>query len=761
MLHGLRLKPYLILLLAIIASSCSNTKHLPKDENLFVGSKINIKDKTTSRKVKRILRRDIAGGVTPRANSTSFGMRIKLSLYYLGGGEKKTGGFQGWIKKLGEPPVLQSSVKLDINEKLMENMLQNRGFFHADAVPSWKVRRRKARAIFDITTGPQYKINTVVLQKDPLPISEAIDSSFKETLLKKGEPYNLDLIKAERQRIDRMLKERGYFFFKPDYVLVLADTSLTEHKVNMAITLKHAEMPYNAYQAYNINDIYIYTNYRIRGNHEDTSKQYMEQKDSYYIIDKRKRYKPFVLADAMIFEKGDIYSLDDQNTSLSRLINMGTFKFVKNRFDPVGDSLLDVYYYLTPFPRKSIRFEIGALTQNDNSTGTRGSLSWRHRNLMRGAEALQIKLHYGVETQVSNGPTRQPGINTYGVEVNFSFPRFIIPFFDIQTQSRYLPRTVIRAKYNYEFQRERIGIASFMGGYGYNWKQGPKAEHQLFPIDITYVQTDTLGNKEQIYYLYTNLLFDGLILGPTYNFIYNSQVGKTKKNGFYFSGKIDMSGNVFSSLSNQQKTNTQEILGVHYAEYIKLEPDVRYYWHISPSTTIASRAMLGLGIPYGNSTILPNIKQYWAGGNSDLRGFPSRLLGPGTFNERAMFGTNRLFQTLGDLKMEMNLELRQHIHKMINLGLFVEAGNIWLYKKNPAFPGGEFTSDFLNQLAADVGFGLRLDFQVILLRFDLGIPVRKPWEQANNSFVLNQIDFSNARWRSDNLILNIAIGYPF
>jgi outer membrane protein assembly factor BamA len=171
--------------------------------------------------------------------------------------------------------------------------------------------------------------------------------------------------------------------------------------------------------------------------------------------------------------------------------------------------------------------------------------------------------------------------------------------------------------------------------------------------------------------------------------------------------------------------------------------------------------MLGLGIPYGNSTILPNIKQYWAGGNSDLRGFPSRLLGPGTFNERAMFGTNRLFQTLGDLKMEMNLELRQHIHKMINLGLFVEAGNIWLYKKNPAFPGGEFTSDFLNQLAADVGFGLRLDFQVILLRFDLGIPVRKPWEQANNSFVLNQIDFSNSRWRSDNLILNIAIGYPF
>jgi hypothetical protein len=33
--------------------------------------------------------------------------------------------------------------------------------------------------------------------------------------------------------------------------------------------------------------------------------------------------------------------------------------------------------------------------------------------------------------------------------------------------------------------------------------------------------------------------------------------------------------------------------------------------------------------------------------------------------------------------------------------------------------------------------------------------------EDNNRWVINKIDFGNSAWRKDNLILNVAIGYPF
>jgi outer membrane protein insertion porin family len=250
-----------------------------------------------------------------------------------------------------------------------------------------------------------------------------------------------------------------------------------------------------------------------------------------------------------------------------------------------------------------------------------------------------------------------------------------------------------------------------------------------------------------------------VIFGPTYEYTYNSQTGPSPKSGFYFDGLIDMSGNLVGLAQGANyATNPKTVAGFNYAQYIKLQPDIRYYWHISKASTIAARAMAGIGMPYGNSSQLPNIKQFWAGGNSDLRGFPSRLVGPGTFNEYAVYHTNQYLETLGDLKLEFNAELRQNVYKFVNLGLFADAGNIWLYNANPAYPGGEFTSNFLSQLAADVGVGLRLDFSILLLRFDFGFPVLTPWQTAPASSTSSS---SSSMGLPRNVVLNIAIGYPF
>jgi outer membrane protein insertion porin family len=752
-----------ILVIACMGTSCSNSRHLSGNERLYIGSVVDIKDNEADKQERKILKKDLAGLIRPTPNSKSFGMRVKLTLYNLAGDTKKKKGIRQWFRnKAGEPPVLVNSVPLGSNSDLMENFMENRGFFNARVSAKFDSgRKRKSRAVFTVVTGPQYTINKVFFRKDSSQASRAIDSNFNETLLKPGTPYNLTVIKAERSRIDRMLKETGFFYFLPDYILVVADSSIGDHKVNMYVQLKHDEMPPETDHMFHINDIFIYTNYRLSKKKQDTGKNAENYLKGYYIYDRKKEFKPSVFPDVMVFEKGDLYSLDDQNTSLSRLVNMGNFKFVKNRFETAGPSLLDVYYYLTPYPSKSLRFEAGANTQNDNRAGTKGNISWRHRNAFKGAEEFMFKLSGGFEAQYS-GPAKQPTIYNFGAETNLSFPRFVVPFINIQTPSRYMPRSVIKLKYNFESSAKLINISSYNGSYGYVWREGPHKEQQLYPINFTYVNTDTVGSPQTLGIQYGNLVFNGIIFGPTYEFTYNSQIGAPRKHAFYFNGRVDLSGNILGLAQKADyETSPKELFGSGYAQYVKLQPDFRHYLRLSSATVIASRIVLGIGIPYGNSIAMPNIKQFWAGGNSDLRGFPSRLVGPGTFNEYDSSSSRRYIQTLGDMKLEMNFELRQHIYKWLNAGVFAEAGNIWQYHADPKFPGGKFSSSFYKELAADVGAGLRLDFSILILRLDVGVPVRKPWEPEGQRWVTDKIDFADKDWRKKNLIFNIAIGYPF
>lgn len=754
----------LFVFFALLLTACSNSRHLPTGESLFRGSKVHILDHEVEKKKERkSLENDLAAGVRPKTNSKTLGVRLKLSIYNLAGDTKKKKGLRRWLRnKVGEPPVSTSSVNLNYNKGLMVNYLQNRGYFGASV--SAKIdtnKKKKATAVFEVATGPQYKINKVYFEKDSSEISNKIDSQFSKTLLTPGAPYNLELIKGERSRIDAELKESGYFFFKPDYILDIVDSSIGDHKVNMYLKLKKKEIPEEVYEAYFVNDIYIYTNYKLHGEGEDTTKANAVKVGNYNIIDIGKDYKPELLTKAIIVEKGDEYSLDDQNLTLKRLINMGVFKFVKNRYQRAGDSLLDVYYYLTPYPKRSLQFQVGAITQNDDRAGTNGSVSWKDRNMFKGGEQLLVKVSGGFEEQYS-GVVKEPNIYNLSAETDLSFPRFVVPFMDIQTSEQNLPRSIIKLKYNFESESDLLRINSYTASYGYDWKTGRHTEQQFYPFNFTYVKTDTLGNAADLTELYGNLVFNGIIIGPTYEFSYNSQTGSIpKKNAYFFDGLIDLSGNILGLAENASyQTNPQTLLGATYAQYIKLQPDFRYYHHFSNATWLATRIMAGIGIPYGNSEELPNIKQFWAGGNSDLRGFPSRLVGPGTFDALKDTGA-RYIETLGDLKLEFNAEIRQRIYSFVNCAFFYDMGNIWLFHSNPNLPGGVFTSDFYQQLAADVGFGLRFDFKILILRLDLGMPVLEPWQADGQKWVFNRIDLASGNWRRNNLIFNIGIGYPF
>jgi outer membrane protein insertion porin family len=160
---------------------------------------------------------------------------------------------------------------------------------------------------------------------------------------------------------------------------------------------------------------------------------------------------------------------------------------------------------------------------------------------------------------------------------------------------------------------------------------------------------------------------------------------------------------------------------------------------------------------------MPYSQQFFIGGANSLRGFQARSLGPGAYNPPIDLtqGVRFLPDESGDIKIEANLEYRPKLFSIVEGALFIDAGNIWLLRGNANLPGAAFGKNFISQMAADAGLGLRFDLSVLILRTDIGFPIIKPNLPAGQRVVIKQIDFTSSKWRGQNLIFNLAIGYPF
>ena len=573
---------------------------------------------------------------------------------------------------------------------------------------------------------------------------------------------------VERERIDAFLKEKGFYYFNPDFLYISADTSIGDHKVNMVVN-KKPTTPFVASHTWKINDIFIFTNYRLGAAAADTLKNRDTLYKGYHIIDKKQLYKPQLFDRMMLFNPGDIYKRSSHNLTLNRLITLGLFKFVKNRFEvaPQQDTpKLNTYYYLTPMPKKSLRVELNGSTKSNNLTGSQISVGWRNRNTFKGGELLSITALGGFEVQYSG---QYKGFNTYrgGLEANLAIPRFVVPFFNFNTRGGFVPKTNILLAYDLLTKQKLYSLNSFRASYGYAWKENVKKEHQLNPISINYVQP---VNVTAIYKaaIDTNptlqkAIDKQFILGSTYSYTFNPLNGNGPQTGLYFNGNIDLSGNIAGLVSGASLKNGKEvsIFGAAFSQYLKADMDARYYIQTGKNSVIANRVIVGLGYPYGNSASLPFIKQFFIGGNNSIRAFRSRSLGPGTYQASKDTVTRFLPDQSGDIKLELNTEYRMKLVSVVNGAVFVDAGNIWLYNKDTLKPGAGFTKDFAQQLAVGAGVGLRVDVSFLVLRLDVAFPLRKPYLPPGQRWVIDQIDLGSGSWRRNNLVLNIAIGYPF
>lgn len=754
------------LFLVLFAASCSNTKFLPEGELLYIGATVKVEGKEISNKEKKALKTALKSTLRPKPNSSFLGLRPKLFIYNLAGTPKKEKGWRYWLKtKVGEPPVLFSQVDLEYSKSVLQNFAENSGYFNTKTEADSTRHGKKATAEYIVKPLKRYKIREVKFPTDSSVISSAVRRTSSRSLLKKDNGYSLDIIKEERVRIDARLKEKGFFYFNPDYIKVQVDSTVADHQVDLIVKVKD-ETPKLAETPFKINKIIVYPNYSIGSDSLKPDYNSIKKYNDFTIIDPDNLFKPRIFDRALYFKKEDLYNRTNHNLSLNRLVNLGTFKFVKNQFKP-SDTLgnyLDAYYYLTPLPKKSLRLEVLAKTNSANYTGTELNLNWSNRNAFRGAELLTISAFGGVEVQVSG---QNNGFNVYrvGTEANLVWPRFVSPL-KLRSSSGFVPKTKATLGYEFQNRTKLYSLQTFKGSFGYLWKASEKKEHLLNVTEITYASPQNITPLYQEQILanpsLSKVIEKQLIFGPTYSYTYTNTVEKRRKNTFYYKGSLDLAGNItgLATGANIKKGDTIKLFNVPFSQFIKVENDFRHYLKLGPDSQLASRIIVGAGFAYGNSNELPFIKQFFIGGTNSLRAFRARSIGPGTYDGNAT-ASSFLADQSGDLKLEFNTEYRAKIYGLVKGALFLDAGNIWLLKDNPEKPGAQFSKNFMNELAIGAGAGLRFDFSFLILRTDLAFPIRKPYLPDGQRWVLDQINFGSGMWRKENLVFNLAIGYPF
>ncbi|RZJ35920.1 MAG: hypothetical protein EOO51_03640 [Flavobacterium sp.] len=754
------------LLALFLAPGCSNTKYLPEGELLYTGGKVKVRDTIIKRKERKALAAEYKGMLRPRPNKKILGLRYKLWFYNIAGEPKKDHGFRHWLKtKLGEPPVLFSQVDLEYNEDVLRSYSENRGYFKTRTESDSTRRGKRASAEYTVRPRMQYKVRNVTFPSDSSKLAKAIARTQRRSALKPGGPYDLDLIKAERERIDARLKEKGFFYFGPDYLLIQVDSTVGKYQVDLNVKVKD-ETPDKAKQVYTIDKITVYPNFSITKDTVNYSKKDVVQHGDFTIIDSAHTFNPRVFDRTLYFKRGDVYSRRDHNLSLNRLINMGTFKFVKNDFRPSDslDNALDAYYYLTPLPKKSIRAEVIGKTNSANYTGSELNINWSNRNAFRGAELVTISAFGGIEVQVSG---QNKGFNVYriGSEASVVWPRFITPF-KVVSASGFVPRTKATIGYEYQKRIKLYALNSFKGSFGYLWKESRTKEHELSVTEINYVSPNNVSDlyRSQIAAnpSLEKVIERQLTFGPKYTFTYTNAFRKRRKHTFYYQGSIEESG-IGAGLitgANIKHGDTVRIFNVPFGQYAKIQNDFRHYMRLGENSMLASRIITGFGYPFGNSSEIPFIRQFFIGGTNSIRAFRARSIGPGTYNPETE-DSSFLPDQSGDIKLELNTEYRAKLFSIVHGAVFVDAGNIWLLNKNPNKPGAEISKDFLHELAVGTGVGLRFDLSFLILRTDLAFPLRKPYLPGGHRWVLDQIDFGSGSWRRENLIFNLAIGYPF
>jgi outer membrane protein assembly factor BamA len=769
----MRLNHIFILLLSFAIFSCKVSNKIPPQKRLYGGADVTIikHDSLSGGEIPEF-KAIVEDATRPLPNTMIFGWPYKVAFSFFLGEKKKETGLKEWLrKKIGEEPVFIDSYMIDQNITNLTSLLHSYGYFNAKVKGDFKEKKVMGYAKYQVEPNQRFEIDSTI-------VDAPLEGEFEEDFLRFSQNFklpkyfDLEEIKTERQNMYSSMRNIGYYYFKPDYINILLDSTHKSAHLLAQVTPRN-DLPAEAKKRYQINNIYVNIDNPTTITRQTEGSTVFNLFKGLVLNDPNNRFKERIFLDAIAFRPGTLYNNESVSLTNNRLLGLGNFKYMQSQFNVVNlldSTLIDVYYNLQTNKKQSFNVEANALSRSSGLAGTQLILSWANKNIFKGAEHLRIGINGNFEFQLGGNKTNTEYNENYrtGAEVSLAFPRFIAPFIKIDPeQSKVLPKTILRLNYENFNKRGLYNLNSAYARWGYAWTRGRGIEHEFYPITFNFVKSSNLSSAfiEELFYnpsLFI-ILENQFILGSGYEITYTPI--KYKKSLLTYRGGIDAAGTLLALYDGIFKNaeNRGKFLNETYSQFVRIENDVRYRYDFNRDISWANRAIVSVGVPYGNSLQLPFVRQFFVGGNNSLRGFRARGVGPGSYrNENASAVEKFLGNNTGDIKLELNTEMRYKMSNLISLAAFVDAGNVWMYKDPHIYDDRAiFSKNFMKEMAVSGGLGFRFDFSFVIFRIDVATPFRKPWLESKNRWVFDQIELGKKDWRKENIVWNFAVGLPF
>ena len=764
------------LLLMAMLDSCSSTKHVPQGQLLLDKVNINIADPQHPIESSQLI-----NYLRQNANHRVLGgLKLQLAFYNLSG-KDSTKWFNRWIQRVGTPPVIYDSTLTQASVEQLHTALSNKGFMNntvSSRVTTDSVKR-KARVTYDITLGEPYYIRSISYDISDEVLKDIILDDSAHFDVQRGDLLNYNDLDGWRQSITEHLRNQGYYAFNKEYITFLADTAQDSRAVDLTLVTRdpyhNDRMPYyTEHEPFYVRDVVYVTDFDPVAMHEGyLGEDTVVMKSGVKVYEGPERYLRLdIIDECNQIEPGSLYNAEAINRTYRALGRLSVLKQINIDVRPVGEIdgvlMVDAYVLLQPDKTQTVSVSLEG-TNSEGDLGFGVGLDYQHRNIFKGAEVFNAKAKVAYESISGNiSGLINNNYSEYSTELGLTFPKFMFPFLKRSFKRKIQASTAFAVNFDYQARPEYTRVIAG-GAWRYQWtERSRRMSHTLTLFDLSVISVPRFN--DEFFDRITNPLLlysyqDHLIMRMGYNFYRTNkaemsvqQMGRFQPNVFTIRANAETAGNLLyglSHLSDQKpdENGSYKALGIRYSQYFKADADYAFTHYFDRRQSVAFHVGAGVAVPYGNSDVLPFEKRFYSGGANSVRGWGVRTLGPGSYNSNNSL-SNFIYQC-GDIRFDINLEYRAKLFWVVELGLFVDAGNIWTIQDYEDQPGGVFKfNKFYEQIAAAYGAGIRLDFKYFLVRVDMGMKAHNP-AAGQEKWPLTHPNFKR------DSEFHFSVGYPF
>lgn len=724
------------MIIVAMMMSCTTTKYVPEGECLLknVEVKADAKDFDVSQ---------LSQYVRMKGNSKWFSLfKIPLAIYSMSGRDT-TKWVNRTLRNIGEAPVVYDSMQAVRTSADLLKAMQNMGYLDANVDYSTETKGKNLTVKYNLSPGKLYKIWNMEYDIQDDSIKALLETDTTLLRIKPNTKFSINELAQERNRITAYLLDKGYYRFHKDFITFEADSlrnlGTVELKMHLLKYRTRNNLPDTLHQRYTIGDVYF---------------QCVDSTSS--------RLKLQTLLNNTAIETGKYYSASDVQRTYNNYSRLAAMKYANIRFyedQQEGVLNCNIQYALNKPSTISFQPE-GTNTAGD--LGAAASLTYENRNLFHGSEAFSVQLRGAFEAITGLEGYNNENYLEYGFVSKLTYPTLAVPFIPFHVKRNINATSELSVSYNLQ-NRPEFHRRVFSAGWRYQWtKQNSNMAYKVDAIDLNFIHMpwisstfkhdylDSVSNRNAILrYNYENLF----IMRSGFGFTYNNGMHAVKTN-------FEMGGNLLSLAAqvfdfNKNDDGQRMLFGIAYAQYVKADVDFTRMLTFDEHNSLVFHAGLGIAYPYGNSNVLPFEKRYFSGGANSVRGWSVRGLGPGKF--RGHDGAIDFINQTGDMKLDLNMEYRTKLFWKFSGAFFIDAGNIWTLREYEVQPGGQFKfNEFYKQIAMAYGFGVRLNFNYFILRFDMGMKAIDPaYETTREHFPLTHPDLGR------DFSFHFAVGMPF